>query len=55
MVIFLVGLMVGGGASAFVGHYQYTELEGKLDKLSEKVSTLSQSVARIEGHLNIKK
>lgn len=54
-VVFLIGLIVGGGGSAFVGHIQYRELEGKLDKITDKVSVLSMSVARIEGHLNIKK
>jgi hypothetical protein len=54
-VIFLLGLIAGGGGSAFVGHYQYKELEEKIDKIADKVSVLSMSVARIEGHLNIKK
>lgn len=47
-VVFLVGLIVGGGASSAVGHLQYKELDAKIDRLSE-------NVARIEGHLGIKK
>ena len=54
-VIFLLGLFVGGGGSAFIGHYQYRAMELKLDRLSNKVSGLAESVARIEGHLQIKK
>jgi len=53
-VVFLVGIIFGGGGSAFIGHVQYKDLEGKLDRLSDKVSVLGESVARIEGHLSIK-
>jgi len=54
-VVFLLGLFVGGGGSAFIGHYQYRVMETKLEKISGKVSGLAESVARIEGHLQIKK
>ena len=52
-VIFLIGLIMGGGGSAFVGHWQYQKVEVRLDRLSEKVSVLGASVARIEGHLKL--
>lgn len=54
VVIFLVGLIAGGVGSAFVGHYQYLQLEENLDRVNVKVSILAESVARIEGHLSIK-
>lgn len=32
VVLFLIGLIVGGGAAAAVGHYQYAALEDKHDQ-----------------------
>lgn len=56
LVVFLVGLIVGGGGSASIAHFRYESLREKFelrrDNVDEQFRSMERERARVVGQIN---